>query len=67
MDHHSIRMGPLQVQGVFFRDNTKQKADSIGVTGFCRNTDNNTVAGEIQVQSMMFDNADSRLSCNFHC
>lgn len=41
-------MTPSQVQGVFFRDCTKKMADSIGVTGYCRNTANNTVAGEIQ-------------------
>ena len=38
----------LQVQGVFFRDTTKQKADSLKIFGFCQNTSNNTVAGEIQ-------------------
>lgn len=43
-----------KVQGVFFRDSTKQKADEIGVMGFCRNTDSGTVAGEIQAEPAPF-------------
>jgi acylphosphatase len=37
------------VQGVFFRKFTKQKAESLSVTGWCRNTeDGESVEGEIE-------------------
>ena len=48
-----------RVQGVFFRKFTKQKADELGVTGWCRNTsDGESVEGEIEgtefkIQDMM--------------
>jgi len=32
-----------KVQGVFFRENTKQKAQEIGLTGWVRNTDDGGV------------------------
>lgn len=31
------------VQGVFFRANTKEEADRLGITGWVRNTDNGNV------------------------
>ncbi|KAI0136427.1 acylphosphatase [Xylariales sp. AK1849] len=37
-----------QVQGVNFRNFTKQKATSAGITGWVRNTDNGKVEGEAQ-------------------
>jgi len=38
-----------RVQGVFFRKFTKQKADELGITGWCRNTrDRESVEGEIE-------------------
>ncbi len=48
-----------RVQGVFFRKHTKQKAELIGITGWCENTANGeSVEGEIEgpdlsVQEMM--------------
>ena len=32
-----------KVQGVFFRDSTKRKADELGLTGFVRNLEDGTV------------------------
>ena len=37
-----------RVQGVFFRKYTQQKAKSIGVRGWIRNTKQNTVHGELE-------------------
>ncbi|KAK1597905.1 acylphosphatase [Colletotrichum navitas] len=37
-----------QVQGVGFRYFTQKKATEYGLTGWCRNTDNNKVEGEAQ-------------------
>lgn len=37
-----------RVQGVFFRKYTKQQADLLGITGWCRNTRDDTVKGEIE-------------------
>jgi len=39
---------PKTVQGVFFRSHTTQEAQRLGLVGFCRNTKDNTVAGELQ-------------------
>ena len=36
------------VQGVFFRAHTRDKAKSIGVRGWCRNTRNGTVEGQLE-------------------
>lgn len=37
-----------RVQGVFFRKYTKQQADLLQLTGWCRNTRDDTVKGEIE-------------------
>lgn len=37
-----------RVQGVFFRKYTKKQADQLGLTGWCENTRNDTVKGEIE-------------------
>lgn len=37
-----------RVQGVFFRKYTKQQADQLDVTGWCMNTRDDTVKGEIE-------------------
>lgn len=37
-----------RVQGVFFRKYTKQQADKLSVTGWCANTRDDTVRGEIE-------------------
>lgn len=37
-----------RVHGVFFRKYTKQQADSLNVTGWCMNTRDDTVKGEIE-------------------
>ena len=47
-----------KVQGVWFRANTKQKAEQLGLTGWVRNTDDGCVeavfvGGEKQVQDMI--------------
>lgn len=36
------------VQGVFFRKYTKQQADKLSITGWCMNTRDDTVKGEIE-------------------
>ncbi|XP_077291449.1 acylphosphatase-2-like [Arctopsyche grandis] len=46
-----------RVQGVFFRKCTEEEADKLGVRGWCKNTPQGTVQGQIegpetQVQSM---------------
>ena len=42
MPSHSIRVTGL-VQGVFFRDRTKAKAEELGVTGWVKNTEDGAV------------------------
>lgn len=37
-----------RVQGVFFRKYTKQQADLLQLTGWCQNTRDDTVKGEIE-------------------
>lgn len=37
-----------RVQGVFFRKYTKQQADQLNLTGWCENTRDDTVRGEIE-------------------
>lgn len=37
-----------RVQGVFFRKYTKQQADQLNLTGWCQNTRDDTVRGEIE-------------------
>lgn len=37
-----------RVQGVFFRKYTKKQADSLNLTGWCMNTRDDTVKGEIE-------------------
>ena len=37
-----------RVQGVFFRKYTKEKAEELGLTGWCRNTHRGTVKGEFE-------------------
>lgn len=37
-----------RVQGVFFRKYTKQQADKLNLTGWCMNTRDDTVKGEIE-------------------
>lgn len=37
-----------RVQGVFFRKYTKQQADQLSLTGWCQNTRDDTVKGEIE-------------------
>lgn len=37
-----------RVQGVFFRKHTKMQADQLGVTGWCQNTRDDTVKGELE-------------------
>lgn len=38
----------VQVQGVYFRNHTKQYADKLGIVGWIMNTDRGTVAGVVQ-------------------
>ena len=45
--HFNIRITGL-VQGVFFRASTKQKADSLGVTGLVRNEPDGSVYVEAE-------------------
>ena len=45
-----------RVQGVFFRKCTKEKADSLGVRGWIRNTKKNTVEGEIEGTNDLIEN-----------
>ena len=45
-----------RVQGVFFRKYTQQKAKSLGVRGWIRNTENNTVQGEIEGATDILEN-----------
>ncbi|XP_022103766.1 acylphosphatase-1-like [Acanthaster planci] len=40
-----------KVQGVFFRKNTKKTADLYGLVGWVRNTDRDTVEGQVQGQN----------------
>lgn len=42
MAAHGIRIRGL-VQGVFFRDQTKAKADALGIAGWVRNADDGSV------------------------
>lgn len=37
-----------RVQGVFFRKYTKKQADALNLTGWCMNTRNDTVKGELE-------------------
>lgn len=37
-----------RVQGVFFRANTAEQAERLGLAGWCRNTSSGTVEGEVQ-------------------
>lgn len=37
-----------RVQGVFFRKYTKKQADQLDLAGWCQNTRDNTVKGEIE-------------------
>lgn len=37
-----------KVQGVFFRKYTKQQAEKLSLTGWCENTRDGTVRGEIE-------------------
>lgn len=37
-----------RVQGVFFRKYTKQQAEKLSLTGWCENTRDDTVRGEIE-------------------
>lgn len=37
-----------RVQGVFFRKYTKQEAEKLNLTGWCENTRDDTVRGEIE-------------------
>merc|ERR1719510_2217770 len=45
-----------RVQGVFFRKYTQQKAKSLGVRGWIRNTEKRTVQGEIEGTSDVLEN-----------
>ena len=45
-----------RVQGVFFRKYTQQKAKSIGVRGWIRNTEKNTVQGELEGTTDIVEN-----------
>lgn len=45
--HFSIRISGL-VQGVFFRASTKEKADSLGITGLVRNEPDGSVYVEAE-------------------
>lgn len=38
----------VRVQGVFFRKYTKQEAEKLNLTGWCENTRDDTVRGEIE-------------------
>lgn len=42
------RIEQKQVQGVFFRKYTQQRATQLGLVGWCRNTESGTVKGEAQ-------------------
>ncbi|XP_050688198.1 acylphosphatase-2-like isoform X1 [Eriocheir sinensis] len=37
-----------RVQGVFFRKYTKKKAVELGIRGWCKNTEEKTVAGQLE-------------------
>lgn len=43
------------VQGVFFRQTTKQFADSLGVTGFVKNEDNGSVSISAEGEKCLLD------------
>ena len=44
-----------KVQGVYFRKYTKEAADRLMVHGWCRNTDRNTVEGELEGKKEKID------------
>ncbi len=57
MKHYNIIVSGL-VQNVFFRDSTKEFADTIGITGFVENKNDGTVyieieGGETELQKMI--------------
>lgn len=52
-----------RVQGVFFRKYTKNKAEELGLTGWCRNTPHGSVEGEYEYL-LKVDNQQSSLSSN---
>ncbi|KAF7390174.1 acylphosphatase-1-like [Vespula maculifrons] len=39
------------VQGVFFRKYTQKKSQELGLKGWCMNTDNGTVVGQLEGES----------------
>ena len=51
-----------RVQGVFFRKYTQQRAKSLGVRGWIRNTEKNTVQGEIEGTTDILENMKNWLS-----
>ena len=51
-----------RVQGVFFRKYTKNKAEELGLTGWCRNTPHGSVEGEYEYLLKGEDNQQSSSS-----
>lgn len=47
IEHRVIRMSG-RVQGVFFRQSAKRKADELGMVGFVRNESDGTVTIEVE-------------------
>lgn len=45
-----------RVQGVFFRANTKQKAENLGITGWVRNTSDGRVEGVFEGEEDKLEN-----------
>lgn len=44
-----------KVQGVYFRKYTQNKANELGIFGWCKNTARNTVVGELEGQRRKLD------------
>lgn len=44
-----------RVQGVYFRANTKRKADELGVSGWVRNEDDGSVEAVFEAESQIID------------
>lgn len=45
-----------KVQGVYFRKYTKEEAKKLSLHGWCRNTDKNTVEGQLEGTAKNVDN-----------
>lgn len=54
IEHRVIRVSG-RVQGVFFRQSAKQKAEELGVVGFARNEPDGTVTIEAEGDALALD------------